>query len=46
MGAILIPGWLIALATFPGVILHVYTYKRVAMTVGLQACKVVYFRIR
>jgi len=42
---IIIPGWLIALVTFPGVILHEYVHKRVAMAVGLQVYKVVYFRI-
>jgi len=42
---ILIPGWLIALVTFPGVILHEYAHKRIAEAVGLQVYEVVYFRI-
>lgn len=42
---IIIPGWLITLVTSPGVILHEYAHKHVAMAVGLQLYEVVYFRI-
>lgn len=40
-----IPGILVAVATFPGVILHEYAHKKVCELVGLRVFEVKYFRL-
>jgi len=42
---VFIPGWLIALLTFPGVILHEYAHKKAVEASGLTVYHVVYFRL-
>ena len=41
----LIPGWLISLLTFPGVIIHEWTHKKFCEWLGVAVHKVVYFRL-
>ncbi|MEM0311528.1 MAG: metalloprotease family protein [Ignisphaera sp.] len=42
---VFIPGWLIALVTFPGVILHEYAHKIACEKSGLMVYEVKYFRL-
>ncbi|MEM4868717.1 MAG: metalloprotease family protein [Ignisphaera sp.] len=42
---IIIPGFLVALATFPGVILHEYAHKKACEWVNLTVYEVKYFRL-
>lgn len=41
---LLIPGWLISLLTFPGVIIHEWAHKKFCEWLGILVHKVVYFR--
>ncbi len=41
---IIIPGWLISILTFPGVIVHEWAHKKCCVWVGVPVYKVVYFR--
>lgn len=43
--AVFIPGFLIAVATFPGVILHEYSHKKACEMVGLWVYEVKYFQL-
>jgi hypothetical protein len=40
----LIPGWLISLITFPGIIIHEWAHKKFCRLFGVPVFKVVYFR--
>ncbi|HOX61207.1 MAG TPA: metalloprotease family protein [Candidatus Magasanikbacteria bacterium] len=40
----MIPGWLISLLTFPGVIIHEWAHKKFCDWTGVTVHKVVYFR--
>lgn len=40
----LIPGWLISLVTFPGVIIHEWAHKKFCQLLHVPVFKVVYFR--
>ncbi|PLX27139.1 hypothetical protein C0583_04530 [Candidatus Parcubacteria bacterium] len=39
-----IPGWLISMLTFPGVIIHEWSHKKFCDWMGVKVSKVVYFR--
>ncbi|PLX27654.1 hypothetical protein C0583_00235 [Candidatus Parcubacteria bacterium] len=41
---IFIPGWLISIFTFPGVIIHEWSHKKFCDWTGVKVNKVVYFR--
>ncbi len=45
MYQILVPGWLVALLTFPGVLLHEYAHKKACEAVGLRVYRVAWFRV-
>lgn len=41
----IIPGWLIALLTFPGVVIHEWAHKKYCDWTGVRVIQVVYFRV-
>ncbi len=41
----IIPGWLISIITFPGIVIHEWAHKKYCDWTGVAVHKVVYFRI-
>lgn len=41
----MIPGWLISILTFPGVVIHEWAHKQWCQWLGVQVHKVQYFRL-